>query len=112
MAATPRPVLIMNSVLAGVSFVGGGAALADVLPAKWLGLGLLILGGIQIGWSAYVQGQVVPLPLVAAHVDTGTRALVAGPAAPGVESLAAGSTNVGDVVDVLKASPRNPPGLR
>jgi hypothetical protein len=101
--ATPRPVLIMNSVLAGVSFVGGGAALADVLPAKWLGLGLLLLGGVQIGWSAYVQGQVVPLPLVAAHRDSDTQALIAGPAAPGVASVALGSTNVGDVVDVTKA---------
>jgi hypothetical protein len=101
--ATPRPVLIMNSVLAGVSFVGGGAALADVIPAKWLGLGLLLLGGVQIGWSAYVQGQVVPLPLVAAHRDTETQALIAGPAAPGVASVALGSTNVGDVVDVTKA---------
>lgn len=102
---TPRPVLIMNSVLAGVSFVGGGAALADVVPAKWLGLGLLLLGGVQIGWSAYVQGQVVPLPLVAAHVDMGTRALVAGPAAPGVASTRLGSTDIGDVVDVTKAEP-------
>jgi hypothetical protein len=103
--ATPRPVLIMNSVLAGVSFIGGGAALADFIPAKWLGLGLLLLGCAQIGWSAYVQGQVVPLPLVAAHVDTGTQALVAGPAAPGVASSVLGSTNVGDVVDVTKAEP-------
>lgn len=103
--ATPRPVLIMNSVLAGVMFVGGGTALADVIPAKWLGLGLLLLGGVQIGWSAYVQGQVVPLPLVAAHRDTDTLALIAGPAAPGVTSRAAGSTNVGDVVDVTKADP-------
>lgn len=103
--ATPRPVLIMNSVLAGVSFIGGGAALADVIPAKWLGLGLLLLGGVQIGWSAYVQGQVVPLPLVAAHRDTDTQALIAGPAAPGVASSVLGSTNVGDVVDVTKADP-------
>lgn len=102
--STPRPVLIMNSVLAGLTFVGGGAALADVIPAKALGLGLLVLGGIQIGWGTYVQGQVVPLPLVAAHRDADTQALVAGPAAPGVASTAAGSTNVGDVVDVTRAA--------
>lgn len=103
--STPRPVLIMNSVLAGLTFVSGGAALADVVPAWLLGLVLLVLGGVQIGWSTYVQGQVVPLPLVAAHRDPGTLALVAGPAAPGVASSAAGSTNVGDVVDVTKADP-------
>jgi len=101
--STPRPVLIMNSVLAGLTFVGGGAALADVIPPVPLGIGLLVLGGVQIGWSTYVQGQVVPLPLVAARVDAHTHALVAGPAAPGVASRAAGSTNVGDVVDVTKA---------
>lgn len=109
MANTPRPVLIMNSVLAGVTFIGGGAALADFLPAKWLGLALLVLGGVQIGWSAYVQGQVVPLANTAAHVDPHTGALVAGPAAPGVASSAAGSTNVGDVVDVTKAAPWQQP---
>lgn len=103
--STPRPVLIMNSVLAALSFIGGGAALADIIPAKWLGLGLLVLGGVQVGWSAYVQGKVVPLPLVAAHLDPNTAALVAGPAAPGVDSHAVGSTNVGDVVDVTKADP-------
>lgn len=100
---TPRPVLIMNSVLAGLTFVTGGAALAEVVPPVVLGLVLLGLGGIQVGWSTYVQGRVVPLPLVAAHKDTDTGALVAGPAAPGVASRAAGSTNVGDVVDVTKA---------
>ena len=103
--STPRPVLIMNSVLAGLTFVGGGAALADVIPPVPLGIGLLVLGGVQIGWSTYVQGQVVPLPLVAARVDADTLALVAGPAAPGVASRAPGSTNVGDVVDVTKADP-------
>lgn len=102
---TPRPVLIMNSVLAGLTFIGGGAALADVIPAVPLGIGLLVLGGIQIGWGVYTQGQVTPQTLVAARVDTGTGAIVAGPAAPGVASRTPGSTNVGDVVDVTKAEP-------
>jgi hypothetical protein len=102
---TPRPVLIMNSVLAGLTFIGGGAALADVIPATALGIGLLVLGGVQIGWATYTQGQVTPLPLVAARLDTGTGAIVAGPAAPGVASAAPGSTSVGDVVDVTKAAP-------
>lgn len=102
---TPRPVLIMNSVLAGLTFIGGGAALADIIPATALGLSLLVLGGIQIGWGVYTQGQVAPMPLVAARLDTGTGAIVAGPAAPGVASRLPGSTNVGDVVDVTKADP-------
>lgn len=103
---TPRPVLIMNSVLAGLTFIGGGTALADVVPVKVLGIGLLVLGGVQVGWSTYVQGQVTPQKLVAAHLDPDIGALVAGPAAPGVASHAPGSTNVGDVVDVTKAEPQ------
>ncbi len=103
--ATPRPVLIMNSVLAGLGVLLGGSALADVLPHTMVGLAALVLAAVQVGWSLYVQGQVVPLPLVAAHRDTDTQAIVAGPAAPGVASKAAGSTNVGDVVDVTKATP-------
>lgn len=101
--STPRPVLIMNSVLAALTFIGGSAALTDIIPATALGLGLLGLGGIQIGWATYTQQQVVPVPLVAARKDAGTGAIVAGPAAPGVASTAAGSTEIGDVVDVTKA---------
>jgi hypothetical protein len=93
----------MNSVLAGLTFIGGGAALADVIPATALGIGLLILGGIQIGWATYTQGQVVPNQLVAARKDAHTGALVAGPAAPGIHSKDPATTSVGDVVDVTKA---------
>lgn len=101
--STPRPVLIMNSVLAGLGVLLGGSALADFLPVKVVGLLALVLAAVQVGWSLYVQGQVVPLPLVAAHRDTDTQALIAGPAAPGVDSRAAGTTTIGDVVDVTKA---------
>ena len=102
--STPRPVLIMNSVLAGLGVLLGGSALADFLPIKIVGLAALVLAAVQVGWSLYVQGQVVPLPLVAAHRDSETKAIIAGPAAPGVASSALGSTNVGDVVDVTKAT--------
>jgi hypothetical protein len=93
--STPRPVLIMNSVLAALTFIGGGAALADVIPAAALGIGLLVLGGIQIGWGTYTQGQVTPYALVAARrLPSGDQ--VAGPAAPGL-------TKEGEIVDVVKA---------
>jgi len=95
----------MNSVLAALTFIGGGAALADVIPAIPLGLSLLVLGGIQIGWSTYTQQQVVPNQLVAARKDSVTGALVAGLAAPGVQSKDPATTSVGDVVDVVKAEP-------
>lgn len=102
---TPRPVLIMNSVLAGLGVLLGGSALADVVPVKVVGLAALVLAAVQVGWGAYVQSVVTPQELVAARKDTGTGAIVAGPAAPGVASSAAGSTNVGDVVDVTRAEP-------
>ena len=100
-----RPVLIMNSVLAGLGVLLGGSALADFLPIKVVGLAALVLAAVQVGWSLYVQGQVVPVPLIAAHKDPVTGAFIAGLAAPGVASKAPGSTNVGDVVDVTKATP-------
>lgn len=95
----------MNSVLGALGVLLGGSALADFLPVKVVGLAALILAAVQVGWGIYVQGQVVPLPLVAAHVDTGTGATIAGPAAPGVDSHAVDSTNLGDVVDVTRAEP-------
>lgn len=99
----PRPVLVMNSVLAGLGVLLGGSALADFLPVKAIGLAALVLAAVQVGWSLYVQGQVVPMPLVAAHKDAATGALLAGPAAPGVTSRAQGSTDIGDPVDVTRA---------
>jgi hypothetical protein len=56
----------MNSVLAGLTFVGGGAALADVVPVKVLGVALLVLGGVQVAWSKYTEGQVTPNAAVGA----------------------------------------------
>jgi hypothetical protein len=102
---TPRPVLIMNSVLAGAGVLLGGSALSTVVPVQVIGLAALLLAAVQVGWGVYVQGHVVPQELVAARRDTDTGALVAGTAAPGVASSARGSTNVGDVVDVTKAEP-------
>lgn len=93
---TPRPVLIMNSVLAGLGVLLGGSALADVLPVTVVGLAALILAAIQVGWSLYVQGQVTPIALVAARRLPVSGDLVAGPAAPGV-------TQEGEIVDVTKA---------
>jgi hypothetical protein len=100
---TPRPVIIMNSVLAGLGVLLGGSALTELVPVQAIGVAALVLAAVQVGWGTYVQGQVTPQELVAARRDTGTGALVAGPAAPGVASRAPGSTNVGDVVDVTKA---------
>jgi hypothetical protein len=62
---TPRPVLIMNSVLAGLLFIGGGVALAEWVDPKVVGLANLVLGGIALGWTKYTEGQVTPNQTVA-----------------------------------------------
>lgn len=60
-----------------------------------------VLAGLT--WSTYTQQQVVPNQLVAARKDAITGALVAGLAAPGIQSKDPATTSLGDVVDVTKA---------
>ena len=78
---TPQPVLIMNSVLAGITVISGGAALADFVDKKTLGLLLLIYSGIQVMWSTYTAKRVTPnseVPAVpAVDPDTGAKIFVA-----------------------------------
>jgi len=105
-ARQSRPVVIMSAVLAGANVLVGGSALTEVVPRWVSGLAALLVASTTVGWGSYVHSQVTPYAQVAAHRDTDTHALVAGPAAPGVASRAAGSTNVGDVVDVTKAEPQ------
>lgn len=98
MANQPQPVRIMNSVLAGVTFVGGGAALADFIPLKTLGLCLLILGGVQIGWGEYTKTRVTPNEAVGA--------IKPDPAAPGMVAFdAAKNIPNGTPVELVRSDP-------
>jgi len=63
--STPKPVLIMNSVLAGAGVLLGGAGLAEFVDVKWIGLGNLLLAAIALGWAKYTEGQVTPNVAVA-----------------------------------------------
>lgn len=81
----PRPVLIMNSILAGLGLVFGGMGIGGLgsdnttvaLIGAW---GTLLNAGATLAIGSYVQGLVVPFTDTAAYVtEVGT--LVAGPAA-------------------------------
>lgn len=90
-----RPVLIINSILAGLQVLAGGTALADVgVPTETVGLFVVGVAAVQVGVNFYVQGQVVPVQDAVAYVNQAGVA-VAGPAA--------GVTN-GTPVDVVAAS--------
>jgi hypothetical protein len=91
-----RPLLVTFSVLTGLNVVLGGAALAELVDPKWIGLAVLGSAGLTAGLGYYVRGQVTPWPEVAAQRTD--RGLVAGPAAPG-------TTAVGEPVDVLANQP-------
>jgi hypothetical protein len=79
---TPRPVLIMNSVMAGLGLILGGAAIANYLDVELVGLLLLIHSGVAVALSTYVQGLVTPNQNVGANLAEidGVPVMVAGPA--------------------------------
>lgn len=80
---TPQPVLVMNSVLAGLGILLGGAALLDYVDPKLVGLLILVHAALTFGWGTYVRGRVYPQEKVAAAVERqdGRLVTVAGPAA-------------------------------
>jgi hypothetical protein len=89
---TPRPVLTVMSILAGLQILAGGAALGDVVGAKTAGLIVVGIAAIQGGVQFWVQGQVTPMSNVAARrVDDGR--IILGPAATPV---LAGDANAGE----------------
>lgn len=85
---TPRPVLIMNGVLAGVGVILGGSALAHYIGPDLLGLLLLIYSAVMVAWALITQSAVTPNAKIAAlfrpqqEADGGVTqpaAIVAGP---------------------------------
>jgi hypothetical protein len=92
---TPQPVLIMTSVLAGLTTLTSGAAFVEQVPRPVAGFAGLIVAALTAGWGVYVRGRVVPDETVVAR-KTPEGIIVAGPAAPG-------SIEVEDVVSVAPA---------
>lgn len=55
---TSKTLLIWQSVLAGLQVLAGASGLASLLPEKWAGLFVLVIGGMQVGTATYVHGLV------------------------------------------------------
>lgn len=57
----PRPVRVMNSVLAGVQVLVAGTAFINLMPVEVYGLIALAFAAVQVGWGVYTEQQVTPL---------------------------------------------------
>ena len=79
MQPTPKPLLVLFSVLAGAQILTAGAALGDVIGARPAALIALLVAAVQAGATFYARGVVLPASQVAAYVDTEGRT-VSGPA--------------------------------
>jgi hypothetical protein len=90
-----RPILIGNSILAGLQVLTSAAALSDAIGTTAFGLFSIAVASVTIGFNTYAQGVVVPTTDVGAYTNAqGT--MVSGPAS--------GVTN-GKEVEVVPTSP-------
>lgn len=91
-----RPVLIGNSVLAGLQVLTGAAVLSEVFGPTIFAMFVIVIAAVQVGFNTYVQGIVVPTQDVGAYTNNaGT--MVSGPAS--------GVTNGKEVEVVQTAQP-------
>lgn len=68
-----KPLLIWQSVLAGLQVIAGGTALADLVNERWAGLFVLIVGAAQVGTATFVHGLVtVPAQTPVVIAEKGT----------------------------------------
>lgn len=56
-----NPVLLAMSILAGAQLLTNATGLTDVLPAKWVMLGSVLVAAAQFGIQYWVRGVVTPL---------------------------------------------------
>jgi len=61
-----KPIVILQSVLAGVTALLGGAALADFVDVRVIGLANLVMAAVTVGLGVYLSGSNVPAPTVLA----------------------------------------------
>lgn len=80
MKPTSQQAILIQAVLAALQVLTGAAALGDVIGQSAMGLFVIVVAAVQVGYATYNQAvQVVPASAVAAVVQNG--AVVAGPAA-------------------------------
>lgn len=78
-ATKPQPVLVIMSIMTGVTFVVGGLAAANLVSVRVIGIIMIVVAGVNQAMAYYLRGQVVPLADVASYVNT-DRVVVNGPA--------------------------------
>lgn len=67
--------LVWQAVLAGLVVTAGGtAAVGDLVPEKYLGLFVLVVGGLQAATATYAHGLTQPSPAEVAAAERILRA--------------------------------------
>lgn len=93
----PKPVLVFSGVMTALLVITSGSAFADLIPAKYVALVVLVLGAINLGVGYVVHGNVTP---VVAPTDMAGNALVPANSVAGVVGSVAGSAATPVVVNV------------
>ena len=79
-ATKPQPVLIVMSVMAGLTFLVGGLAAISEVPRLVVTAAALVVTATNVGMAYFLRGQVVPLVDTAAYLNE-DRDMIAGPSA-------------------------------
>lgn len=74
-----QPVILAMSILASAQLLFAGAGLSEVIGAKAVFIGLLLIAAAQGGIQFWVKNQVTAVANVVAQLDAGGK-VVAGPA--------------------------------
>ena len=75
-----KPILLTLSVIAGLHVLLGGAALADFVDVKLIGLVALVVAAFEGGLAVYLSGSNISAPQVVATQLQPGAPVVAGPA--------------------------------
>jgi len=89
-----RPILIVQSIIAGLVVALGTAGLADLLPEKVVNALIVLVGAVQAGLGFYLSGS-----------NTQNVQVVATQVAPGADVVAGDASPV-DTGDVLNPQSR------
>ena len=75
-----RPIVILQSILAGVTALLGGAALGNFVDVQIVGLANLVVAAVTVGLGVYLSVSNVPAQTVLATQEYSGGDVVAGPA--------------------------------
>jgi type IV secretory pathway TrbF-like protein len=75
-----KPIVILQSILAGATALLGGAALAEYINGRAIGLANLVVAAVTVALSVYLSGTNTSNPQVVATQTGAGAPVVAGPA--------------------------------